>query len=126
WHAVTARAALEAPRTFRNSRRLTPVAPVGEGSWLMSVVAVRAIVPCLLSFGRRHGRRRRRRRERRGRRLRRRVAARLEAFLGAVAVDVTAHAPAHVQRRVLVDTIHLLHLAVAGLAGDADVDVARV
>ena len=55
-----------------------------------------------------------------------RVAGGLESFLRAVAVDVTAHAPAHVEARELIDAIHLLDLAVARLAGDAGVDVTRV
>src|SRR6185437_13684922 len=54
------------------------------------------------------------------------VAGSLETFFRTVAVDVTAHAPAHVQRGVLIDPIHLLDLAMAGLAGHAGIDVARV
>src|SRR6185437_2679569 len=103
WHAVTASAALDAPRTFRNSRRLTPLEPEVEVSWLMSVVAVGAVVARLLAFRRRDRCRRGRRGERRARGLLRRVPGRLEAFLGTVAGDVTADAPPHVQGRVLID-----------------------
>src|ERR671925_2064294 len=39
---------------------------------------------------------------------------------------VAGDAPAHVERCVLVDAVHLLHLAVAGLACDAGVDVPHV
>src|SRR5687768_13459111 len=41
-------------------------------------------------------------------------------------LDVTVDAPAHVERGVLVDLIHVLHRSVAALAGDAGVDVAHV
>src|SRR5215211_2285187 len=90
-HAVTASAALEAPRTLRNSRRLTPVFCV---SWVMLVVAVGAIVARLLALA---GRDVRGRGGRRGCRLLRRIPGGLESFLRAVAVDVTADAPPHVQ-----------------------------
>src|SRR5512146_409575 len=99
---TAASAAPEAPMTLRNSRRLTPVFS------LMSVVAVGAVVPRALALGgidwccgglTGGG-------------WLRRVAGRLQPFLGAVAVHVTAHAPAHVERGELVDTIHLLDLAV--------------
>src|SRR5437588_1425269 len=105
-HAVAATATLDAPRTLRKSRRLTPVFGV---SWLILVVAVRAVVARLLALARRDGGRG----GRRGRRLLLRlVSRRFESFLGAVAVHVTAHAPAHVEARVLIDAIHLLDLAV--------------
>src|SRR5215510_10423456 len=89
WHAVVAIAALEAPRTLRNSRRLTPVFCL---SWLMSVVAVRTVVARFLALARRGGRCGSRRRLLLGG-----IAGGLESFLGAVAVDVTAHAPPHVE-----------------------------
>src|ERR671915_362314 len=38
-----------------------------------------------------------------------------KSFLRIVAVDVTANAPAHVERRVLIDTTHVLHVAVTRL-----------
>src|SRR4051794_8850317 len=43
-----------------------------------------------------------------------------------VAVDVTAHTPAHVERRILIDLRHLLNLAVTGLTSDARVDMAHM
>src|SRR5215510_10017016 len=91
--AVAAIAALEAPRTLRNSRRLTPVFCV---SWLMSVVAVRAVVARFLPFAGGDGGRRRRGA---GHRLLLGIPRGLEPLLRAVAVDVTAHAPAHVEAR---------------------------
>src|SRR5438067_822910 len=108
----TAATAVDAPTTLRKSRRLT-----GVLVWsFILIVAVGAVVARLLSV---RGQRRRGLRAR----LRRVVAGRLEAFRRAVAVDVTAHAPTHVERRVLIDLIHLLDLAVTGLASDAGVDV---
>src|SRR5437879_13526617 len=116
-HAVAETAAVETPRTLRNSRRFTPLAlsllpsalrtsgrsSAMDGllvSWLILVVAVRAVVARLLALGRR------RRRGGRGdalagRGLQRRVAGSLLAFLRDVAVHVTAHAPTHVEARVL-------------------------
>src|SRR5437016_6050832 len=102
WHAVVASTALEAPRTLRNSRRLTPVFCVSR---LISVVAVRAVVPRLLAIGRS---------DRRGRGSRGcglllgRVAGRFDSLFRAVSVHMTAHAPAHVQARELLDAIHFL------------------
>src|SRR5579872_7348113 len=118
--AVAASVALDAPRTLRKSRRLTPGFLV---SWLMSVMAIRAVVARVLAF---RGREAHRRSIRVRRELLRRVARGLDAFLEAVPVEVTAHAPAHVERRVLVDAIHLLYLPVTRLAGDAGVDVTHV
>src|SRR5262245_33995192 len=118
WQAVVAIAALETPRTLRNSRRLTPGFCV---SWLMSVVAVRAVVARFLALARRRGWCGIRRPLLLGR-----IAGGLESFLWAVAVHVTADAPTHVEARVLKDAIHLLDLTVARLAGDAGVHVARV
>src|SRR5690349_7218847 len=43
-----------------------------------------------------------------------------------VAVDVTVHAPAHVERRELEDPTHALYLAVAALAGNSRIDVTHV
>src|SRR5262245_7628713 len=114
WQAVVAIAALETPRTLRNSRRLTPVFCL---SWLMSVVAVRAVVPRFLALARVRRRRRL---------LRGGIARGLEPFLRAVAVDVTAHTPTHVEAGILEDAVHSLHLAVTRLAGDAGVHVTRV
>src|SRR6185295_20368008 len=117
-----ASAALDAPTTLRNSRRLTPVFS------LISVVAVGAVVARLFALaalcvggsygaGRGGG----------GRCLLLcRVARRLEAFLCAIAVHVTAHAPTHVEAGELIDAIHVLDLAVAGLTGDAGIHVAHV
>src|SRR6516162_8300688 len=133
-HAVTASAALDAPRTFRNSRRLTPglllsliavplfasVAgpPLAACSRCsMSVVAVGAVVARLLAIGDRGVA---------GRRLLLGVSRRLETFLHAVAIHVTANAPAHVQARKLVNAIHVLDLPVTRLAGHTGVDVARM
>src|SRR5262249_30568398 len=82
-------ATLEAPRTLRNSRRLTPVFCL---SWLMSVVAVRAVVARFLSLARVRRWRRRWRALLRGG-----VARGLQPFLRAVAVDVAAHTPTHVE-----------------------------
>src|SRR6185503_4167081 len=141
-HAVAATAAPETPRTLRNSRRLTavrlsllPSAPRTSGRssamdgsfvfWLILIMAVGAVIPRLLAFRRSGG----------GggervtlplRDLLRRVPRGVLAFLGDVAVHVTAHTPAHVEARVLLHAVHLLDLAVARLAGDAGVDVARV
>src|SRR3954471_6462418 len=136
-HAV-ATAAPETPSTLRKSRRLTadlllfPSAPrtsgrrsAGRFSLLMSVVAVGAVVARLLALRRCGGGGGQRDALTLGRLLRR-VARGLLAFPGAVAVHVTAHAPPHVEARVLIDAIHLLDLAVARLAGDAGVDVAHV
>src|SRR5512143_4358278 len=119
-HPAAATAALVAPRTVRSSRRLTPVFFV---SWLMSVVAVGAVVASLLALTCRDGGRRG---QCRGRGLLRCVTGGFEPFFRAVAVDVAAHTPAHVEGRELIDAIHLLDLAVTHLAGDAGVDVARV
>src|SRR5690349_1206571 len=116
--AVVAIAALETPSTLRNSRRLTPGFCV---SWLMSVVAVAAVVASLLALARCDGRRRRIRR-----RLLLGITRGLQSFFFAVAVDVAAHAPAHVEARELVDAIHVLDLAVTRLAGHTRVHVARV
>src|SRR4029078_10279340 len=120
--AAVASAALDAPTTLRNSRRFTPP-PVFS---LMSVVAVGAVVArffalTALYVGGSHG-------AGRGGRclLLCRVSSRLEAFLRAVAVHVTAHTPTHVEARELIDAIHVLDLAVAGLAGDAGIHVAHV
>src|SRR3569833_2452265 len=44
----------------------------------------------------------------------------------AVAVHMAVDAPAHVQRRLLIDALHVLDLAVTRLARDARVDVAHV
>src|SRR5215217_2608368 len=119
--AAAATAVLVAPRTLRNSRRLTPVFTV---SWLMSVVAVGAVVARLLALAAR----RRRRNRRCGRRgdLLRRVPRGFEALFVAVTVDVTAHAPSHVEARELLDAIHFLDLPVTRLASHAGVDVSRV
>src|SRR4051812_46558602 len=113
-HAAAETAAVPAPRTFRNSRRLTP----GVVELLISVVAVRAVVARLLAIaGGRGGRGGVHTLGLRG--LLRLVPGGLLAFLRDVAVHVTAHAPAHVQAGVLIDLIHLLDLAVTRLAGDA-------
>src|SRR5689334_24612113 len=109
--AAAPSAALEAPSTLRNSRRLTPFLVV---SVLMSVVAVGAVVARLLALARGRCRRGCRRRGRRGLLLRR-IAGSLEAFFRAVAVHVTAHAPAHVEAGELANLIHVLDLAVTGL-----------
>src|SRR5439155_1672568 len=83
-----AMAALDAPKTLRNSRRLTP----GFVSCVMLVVTVGAIVARLLAIGGVDvGRRGRSWRPLR----RRRVSRRLEPFARTVAVDVAAHAPSH-------------------------------
>src|SRR5687767_12027391 len=111
-HAA-APAAVPAPRTLRNSRRLTP--PLLADS-LISVVAVGAVIARLLALIRwRHGD----------------VAVadvtgRALSLGGIVPIHVAVHTPTHVQRRVLVDAIHLLHFAVTRLAGDADVHVPHV
>src|SRR5688500_19966729 len=95
-HAA-APAAVLAPRTLRNSRRLTAL-----GVSLISVVAAGAVVARLLAVGfRRHGA------ARVGD-----ITRRAQTFGGVVSVDVTLHAPPHVERRKLVDAIHLLHFAV--------------
>src|SRR5437868_2288828 len=117
---AAATAALVAPRTLRNSRRLTPGFFV---SWLMSVVAVGTVVARLLALT---GRERRGGGRARGRGLLRRVAGGLEPFFRAVAVDVTAHAPTHVERRELIDPVHFLDLAVTRLARNTGIDVSRV
>src|SRR5687767_13861334 len=111
-HAA-APAAVPAPSTLRKSRRLTPAFVVGS---LISVVAAGAVVARLLAliFGRHSAARVRD------------VSRRALTFGGVVTVDVTLHAPAHVQRRVLVDAIHFLHFAVARLAGDAGAHVAHM
>src|SRR6185503_7098206 len=105
--AVVANTALEAPRTLRNSRRLTPVFCV---SWLISVVAVRAVVSSLLAVAgggcRGAGTA--------WRRLRVGISSGLEAFLRAVDVHVTADAPPHVDARELSDAIHFLDLSMTG------------
>src|SRR5579884_396188 len=119
---TAATVALVTPRTLRKSRRLTPVFVV---SWLMSVVAVGAVVAGVLPLGGGDGGHRRRRGAR-ARTRRRGVARGFESFLRTVAVHVAADAPAHVEARELRDAIHLLDLAVTGLAGDAGVDVPRV
>src|SRR5829696_8943870 len=120
-HAAAATVALVAPRTLRNSRRLTPALCV---SWLMSVVAVGAVVACFLSLAA-HSRRRRGGRCGRGGLLRG-IARGLESFFRAVAVDVTAHAPSHVEARELGDAIHFLDLAVTGLTRHPGVHVSGV
>src|SRR5688500_7221708 len=94
-HAA-APAAVPAPSTLRNSRRLTP-APL-EGDSLMSVVTIGAVVASPFPFGRR-----RHRAARIGG-----VARRALSRHRIVTVDVTVHAPTHVERRVLVDTVHRL------------------
>src|ERR1041385_6552229 len=117
---VAASAAPEAPTTLRKSRRLTP--GVLEGvSWLMSVVTVGAVVARLFPLRRRRGRG-----GARGCTRLRRVTSGFEALLRAVAVHVTAHAPAHVERRELIDAFHVLDLPMARLTRDAGVDVTRV
>ena len=118
---VAASAALDAPRTLRKSRRLTParfrvVAHLSSGSW-RSRSAPSCARPSrprgvAAAFGTDAGLRR--------------VPGGLESFLRAVAVHVTADAPAHVEARELVDAIHVLDLPVTRLAGHAGVDVARV
>src|SRR6185312_5460657 len=100
-------AALDAPSTLRNSRRFTPAVVV---SWVMSVVAVRAVVPRLLSLTRVEGvvcrATTRRCGERRAGRLVGVTGGR-ETFFRTVAADVTAHAPTHVQRGALLDPMPL-------------------
>src|SRR5947209_5072108 len=110
-HAVTASVALDAPSTLRNSRRLTPDFLV---SWVISVVAVGAVIARLLALADREIRRGNTRVRVRG--LLRRVARGLLPFLRAVAVHVAAHTPAHVEARELIDPIHFLDLAVTRLA----------
>src|SRR6185436_17363761 len=119
-HAVIASVALDAPRTLRNSRRLTPV---GFVSWVILVVAVGAVVARLLALG---GRDIRGRRSGSSRRLLRGISRCFQSFLRAISVDVTADAPAHVQARELIDAIHVLDLSVARLTRHTSVDVARV
>src|SRR5688500_16171043 len=109
-HPTVVEAAPAAPRTLRKSRRLTPADPEG---WVMrevlggrtqasgcrqptSVVTGAAVVPCFLG--------------REGKVLgRRRAAGGANGIGGLVAVDVTVHAPAHVERRRLIDLGHVLH-----------------
>src|SRR5687767_971744 len=52
------------------------------------------------------------------------VVARPERRIGLS--DVAVHAPAHVERGGLIHGFHVLHIAVAGLAADAGVDVPHV
>src|ERR1041385_6510850 len=119
-HPAAVTAAPVTPRTFRKSRRLTPLTPVLAESWLILVVAVRAIVARLFPFtGLGDGRSNRL--SRCGRL--RRVSRGFESFLLTVAVHMTADAPAHVEAGELVDAIHFLDLPVTRLAGNAGVDV---
>src|SRR3954447_1640925 len=97
-HAVIASVALDAPRTLRNSRRLTPVFFV---SWVILVVAVGAVVARLLTLGGRNIC------DIRGRGACSRcgllrIPRGFQSLFRAVAVDVTTYAPTHVQARVLV------------------------
>src|SRR5687767_15461403 len=48
------------------------------------------------------------------------------AVVAHLALHVTGDAPPHVERLLLVDGKHLLHLSVAGLTGDAGVHVPHV
>src|SRR5215211_1131620 len=52
------------------------------------------------------------------------VVSRLQWWVRAP--DVTIHAPSHVERVLLVDLLHVLHLAMTGLARDARIDVTHV
>src|SRR4051812_8665579 len=94
-------AAVPTPRTFRNSRRLTPLGAAFSGarevsrSLLIGSVVTRAAI--VSGAQRRIG-----------------------------LSDVTVDAPAHVERRGLVNLLHVLDLAVTRLAGDAGVHVSHV
>src|SRR5687768_11606913 len=117
-HAA-APAAVPAPRTLRNSRRLRPDterSAVEFGDSLISIVAVGAVVAGAFSQRVRSD----------GASRVRHVAGGALALNRIVPLHVTLHAPSHVERGVLVDTIHFLDLAVTRLAGDAGVDVAHV
>src|SRR5437762_2412555 len=96
---------------------------MGAATCQSSVMTIRAIIARLFPIGPRD---RGRRDWSTGSRAGRAVPRGLETLLLAVAVDVTAHAPAHVERRELKDAVHFLDLAVARLARDAGVDMARV
>src|ERR1700741_5018094 len=90
-----------APRTLRNSRRFTPAGAAVFACAVRSCsVLIGSVVTCAAIVSRAE------------RRIR----------LADVAVD----APSHVERRCLIDLLHVLYLAVTRLAGDAGVDVPHV
>src|SRR6202140_5358548 len=99
-HPSIAVAAVPTPSTLRNSRRLTPAAAVpgiGEASCSMLILLVVT-----------------------------RAAVVSCAEWRIRLSDVTVDAPAHVERRRLINLLHVLDLAVAGLASNTGVDVPHV
>src|SRR5206468_9347664 len=94
-------AAVPAPRTFRNSRRFTPPGAVApEAAAGSCSLLIRSVV------------------------TRGAVVPRAERRIRLA--DVTVDAPSHVERRCLVDLLHVLDLAMTRLAGDTGVDVPHV
>src|SRR5437868_3822270 len=93
-------AAVPAPRTLRNSRRFTPGGAVMPCAVRSSSVLIGSVVTCAAIVSR----------------------AERRVRLADVAVD----APSHVERRRLVDLLHILDLAMTRLAGDTGVDVSHV
>src|SRR3954452_18909945 len=94
-------AAVLTPSTLRKSRRLTPfvaVAATLSGDFRSSVM--RSVV------------------------TRAAIVSRAERRIRLP--NVTVDAPSHVERRCLIDLLHVLNLTVTRLAGDPGVDVAHV
>src|ERR1700741_2653644 len=90
-----------APRTLRNSRRFTPAGAAVFACAVRSCsVLIGSIVTCAA------------------------IVSRGERWLRLA--DVAVDAPSHVERRRLVDLLHVLNLAVTRLAGDTGVDVSHV
>src|SRR6266550_530537 len=94
-------AAVPAPRTLRKSRRFTPAgAAVIPCAVRSCSVLIGSVVTCAAIVSR----------------TERRVRL----------ADVAVDAPSHVERRRLVDLLHILDLAMTRLAGDTGVDVSHV
>src|SRR5262245_17583517 len=115
-HPTAAVATPEAPSTFKNARRLTPVDSLMRDEPSLGVQGRRSVVTHAAivarafrwsrDFGGSGG-----------------DSGEPGAFSRLVAVHVTVHAPPHVQRGILLDDGHVLDRAVTRLAGDPGVDV---
>src|SRR6267154_5105893 len=99
-HPIIVVTAAPAPRTFRNSRRFTPPSATTAGLTDSDSMLIRLVV------------------------ARAAVVSRTERRVRLT--DVAVDAPAHVERRCLVNLLHVLDLAVARLARHAGIDVAHV